>query len=65
MKARKPFVSGAIALMIGFLEFTNIARNPRFEAMRTVDVVGLLGSGACFGAGLTALIAAAKSRRAE
>ena len=65
MKARKPLLSSMIALVIGLLEFSNIARNPRFEAIHTVDVVGLLGCGACFGVALTALFAALRSRRAE
>jgi hypothetical protein len=50
---------------MGFLEFTNISRNPRFEAIHTVDVVGLLASGACFGVALAAAVAAVRARRAE
>ena len=65
MKTRKPLASGAVALAMGFLEFTNISRNPRFEAIHTVDVVGLLASGACFGVALAAAVAAVRARRAE
>lgn len=53
-----------MALLIGLVEFSNIARNPRFEAIHTVDVLGLLASGACFGVALTVLIVAMRSRRA-
>ena len=45
MRRTQPFilaVFGAIALM-------NVARSPRFEAFHTVDVLGLMASGVCFG----------------
>jgi len=45
MKRAQPLilvVFGAVALM-------NVARNPRFEAFHTVDVLGLMASGLCFG----------------
>ena len=35
-------MSAGMALIFGLVEYSNIARNPRFEAIRTVDVVGLL-----------------------
>jgi len=64
MKARKPLLSGAMTLLLGLIEFSNIARNPRFEAIHTVDVVGLIGCGACLGVAMTAFIVAVRSRRA-
>ena len=48
MKRTQPFilvVFGAIALM-------NVARSPRFEAFHTVDVLGVMASGVCFGVAL-------------
>ena len=34
----------------------NVARNPRFEAFHTVDVVGLMASGLCFGVALALIL---------
>ena len=35
--------------MGGVIVLTNVARNQRFEAIHTVDVLGLMASGVCFG----------------
>jgi hypothetical protein len=48
-----------VPLFIGFLGFAslnNAASSPRFASIRTVDMVQLLASGACFGAAITALL---------
>ena len=34
------------------IAFMNVARNPRFEAFHTVDVVSLMASGMCIGVAL-------------
>jgi hypothetical protein len=41
-----------ILVVVGFIALMNVARNPRFEAFHTVDVLGLIASGLCFGAAL-------------
>lgn len=60
MENRRKTVSGVLVplffLFMGFAAFTNVASRPRFEAMHTVDVVGLVASGMCLGAALVALI---------
>jgi hypothetical protein len=46
-----------VPLLIGSIGFFNLTRNPRFQAIHTVDVVQLLGTGMCFGVALVALFA--------
>ena len=46
----KVFVPLFIATM-GFAAFTNMASSPRFATFHTIDVVRLIASGMCFGAG--------------
>lgn len=36
-------------VVIGCIAMMNVARNPRFELFHTVDVLGQVASGACFG----------------
>ena len=43
-------------IFIGSIGLMNLMHQPRFETYRTVDVVQLLGSGACYGVALSALI---------
>ncbi len=45
-----------IPLLIGLLGFSRVSQSPQFESYRTVDVIQLLVSGACFGAALTGLM---------
>jgi hypothetical protein len=52
MKKTQP----AILVVFGFIALMNVARNPRFEAFHTVDVLGLLASGVCFGVALTLIL---------
>jgi hypothetical protein len=53
-----------IPIMIASVEFNNIARNPRFEQIHTVDVVGLIGCGICIGVAMTGLIFMFRGNRA-
>ena len=55
-RKRPPVVVFIIVLFIALLGFYSVAQSPQFESYRTVDVVRLVGSGACFGAALTGLI---------
>ena len=55
-RKRPPVVLFVIPLLIGLLGVYRVMEGPQIESYRTVDVVQLLGSGACFGAALTGLI---------
>jgi len=55
-RRRPPIVLFIIPLMIGLLGCHRVAQSAQFESYRTVDVVQLLGSGACFGAALTGVM---------
>lgn len=52
-RKRPPFVVFIIPLVIGLLGFSRVSQSAQFESYRTVDVIQLLVSGACFGAALT------------
>jgi hypothetical protein len=45
-----------IVIMLGLIGFSALARRPRFQEIHNVDILQLLGSGACFGVGLTLLL---------
>ncbi|MBZ5666074.1 MAG: hypothetical protein LAO30_15855 [Acidobacteriia bacterium] len=47
---------GLLLLLLAVVAFVPLTRNQRFAAYRTVDVVQLLGSGACLGVGLTLVV---------
>jgi hypothetical protein len=49
------------AMCIGFVSFSNVAGNPRFETYHTLDVIRLMTAGACFGVALVSLIQSFKS----
>ena len=51
-RKRPPMVLFIIMPMIGLLGLYRVTQSASFESYRTVDVVQLLGSGACFGAAL-------------
>lgn len=55
----------AVPGIVGLIGFMTIARNPRFEAFHTVDVLQLLASGMCFGIALMALLGRLKPRGEE
>jgi hypothetical protein len=52
---RRGVVPGVI-FFIGLIGLLRITREPAFATFRAVDVVQLLASGMCFGAGLMALV---------
>jgi hypothetical protein len=45
-----------VPLLIGIIALYNVVRQPRFEAIHTVDVLQMVGSGMCFGVALLAVI---------
>jgi hypothetical protein len=52
MKRAQPL----ILVVFGLVALMNVARNPRFEAFHTVDVLGLMASGVCFGVAFTLIL---------
>jgi hypothetical protein len=52
-----------LALFFGFAAFTKILGEPRFQVIRSPDVVRLITIGACWGAAGLALLIGSKFRR--
>ncbi len=61
-KRRRAGVAIVMPLVFAAIEFSNIARNPRFEQIRNVDIVGLMAVGALIGVAMTALAVMIRSR---
>jgi len=55
-RKRGPVVLWIVPLMVGLAGFYRVAQSPNFAAYRTVDVVQLLGSGACVGAAFVGVV---------
>ena len=49
-------------VFFGLFALSNIALNPRFQQIRTVDVMALTGCGACIGVAVMSIIMALRSR---
>ena len=64
-RKRPPAVLLLIPVFIGLAGFNRVAQSPGFALYRTVDVVQLLASGACFGAVLVAIGVIIKRRRQD
>jgi hypothetical protein len=65
MFRRRSLVSAVIVpLIVGLAGMTHLMSQPRFAAIRSVDVVQLTGSGMCFGVALFALILLLRTPRA-
>lgn len=54
-----------VPILIGSIGLLTLSHNPRFEAYRSVDVLQLLGSGACFGIALFSIITIIRGGRAR
>jgi hypothetical protein len=52
MNKRQRRIAGAILIVMPCVGLLSLISSPRWEMLRAVDVVQLLGSGACLGAGL-------------
>ena len=50
-----------ILLALGILSLVRETGSPSFESMRAVDVVQLIGTGMCFGAGIMAFVLSRRS----
>ena len=48
-KRRPLVVIWLLPLFVGLVGFDRVAKTPGFAAMRNVDIIQLLGCGACFG----------------
>jgi hypothetical protein len=57
MNKRQRRIAGAILILMPSIGLMSLISSPRWEMLRAVDVVQLLGSGACVGAGLILLLA--------
>jgi hypothetical protein len=55
-RRRPPVVVWIIPLFIGLLGLYRVIQSPHFESYRTVDVIQLLASGACFGVALAGVM---------
>jgi drug/metabolite transporter (DMT)-like permease len=62
-RKRPPIVVFIILLMVALVGFYGVTQRPSFELYRTVDIVQLLGSGACFGAAMVGVIVSVLRRR--
>ena len=60
---RRPIILLVLPLIIGIGGFNRVTQSPNYELYRTVDVIQLLGSGACFGAALVGVITSIIRRR--
>jgi hypothetical protein len=64
MMKRKPLMMVMLLPgLAGVPGLVHLMSQPRFENIRTVDVVQLLGSGMCFGVALTAFFGVLFSKR--
>ncbi len=62
MRNRKGVVSAIVVpIFIGLFELFSIMQRPRFTNFHTVDVLGLLAAGMCFGVALSAIIVLIRS----
>jgi hypothetical protein len=55
VKRRMMVVLVLLPLFMGFAAFMNILGDPRFQAIRNLDVVRLIAVGACWGAAAAGL----------
>jgi len=53
---RRRIIAGVFLLMFGALALLRMIGNPRVQTLHGSDVLGLIASGLCFGAGLVLLL---------
>ena len=56
MNKRGRRIAGFILIVMPCMGLVSLATSPRWEALRAVDIVQLLGTGACLGAGLVLIL---------
>jgi hypothetical protein len=57
MTRRQSRIAGFVLMVMPCLGLVSLITSPRWEALRSIDVVQLLGTGACIGAGFILLLA--------
>jgi hypothetical protein len=55
-RRRPPIVVFIMPLVIGLIGLSRVTQSAKFESYRTLDVIQLVVSGACFGAALVGLM---------
>ena len=63
MAMKRPGTAVFICVAFGAISLMNMALNGRFETLRPVDVVQLIGTGMCFGAALVGLVTILRKRQ--
>ena len=63
-RKRPPLALLVLPLVIGMGGLSRVMQSPSFQLYRTVDVVQLLGSGACFGVSMAGIIFMLRGKRA-
>ena len=53
---KRQLIVGVMLLVFGTVPLLNTLSNPRLAALRAVDMVRLMASGACFGVAVVALL---------
>jgi len=62
-RKRPTIVIWIVPLLIGVIGFNRVMQSPGFAMYRTVDIVQLLASGACFGAAIVGVIFMLRGKR--
>ena len=62
---RRRVIAGVFLLTFGALALLRMMGNPRVQALHGSDVLGLIGSGLCFGAGFALLLLRKVTFRSE
>ncbi len=60
---KRPGTAVFICVAFGAISLMNMALKGRFEAIRAVDVVQLIGTGMCFGAALVGIVTILRKRQ--
>lgn len=63
MAMNRPRTAVFIGVSFGAISLINMAASARFEAIRAVDVVQLIGAGMCFGAALVGIVIILRKRQ--
>lgn len=64
-RKRPPAAVFIVVLFLGLLGVYRVTTSARFESYRTVDVIQLVASGACFGAALVGFVAVLTRKRTQ
>jgi hypothetical protein len=59
---RRRLVAALVLVVIGLVAFSSVRTSPLFAVYRTVDMVRLMASGACFGVALLMVLGGPRDR---